>query len=264
MVCSSLEGWCAYLLYIAETAIDLSRFRELHEEFTERWHELKVWDCDPLSLMKYFDKELAKALPVLKAGKRVVHGFDPGHRSVSYSFDESYRWRPAFAFIRLYEQVGVPIRFSGGETLKNATEWIAPFIDFWSPVLLVIAGKKEQLTEHGFMSRTQVAVMKPDVAKSWSKWAIGALNREIFTLSNNNSMGSAQESLLEVLVEVLSRLAFKLESTDLQEMFSLALELHRQPGIASHIRLDKLCKPWFQRLFEAADDWQLLAWNCLS
>ena len=256
----SLEGWCTYLLYIAETAIDLSRWLEPHEEFTERWHELKVWDCDPLSHMKYFDKELAKAPPVLKAGKRVVHGFDPGHRSVSYSFGESYRWRPAFAFIRLYEQVGVPIRFSKSDTLKNATEWIASFIDYWSPMLLVIAGKKEQLTEHGFMSRTQVAVMKPDVAKSWSKWAIGALNREIFTLSNNNSMDSAQESLLEVLVEVLSRFAFKLKSNELQEMFSLALELHRLPRIASHLRLHKLCKPWFQRLFEAADDWQLLAW----
>ena len=256
----SLEGWCTYLLYITETAIDLSRFRELHEEFTERWQELKVWDCNPLSLMNYFDKELAKAPPVLKAGKRVVHGFDPGHRNVSYSHGTSYRWLPAFAFIRLYEQVGVPIRFSEGETLKNATEWIAPFIDFWSPVLLVSAGKKKELTEHGFMSRTQVVGMNPKVARSWSKWAKRALKQEIFSLGNRISMGSAQESLLEVLVEVLSRLAFKLESTELQEMFSLALELHRLPGIAPHFRLHNLCNPWFQRLFEAADDWQLLTW----
>ena len=110
------------------------------------------------------------------------------------------------------------------------------------------------------MNRVQIATMKPDLARSLNKWVMAALQRELSSLSGNIARPSAQESLLEVLPEVLSRLAFKLESADLQEAFSSALEFHRQPGIPSNISLHQSCEPWFRRLFEAADDRQLLTW----
>ena len=50
----SLEGWCTYLLFYVEAARDLTRWTELHEEFSERWQELKAWDCNPQSLKQYF------------------------------------------------------------------------------------------------------------------------------------------------------------------------------------------------------------------
>ena len=110
------------------------------------------------------------------------------------------------------------------------------------------------------MDRTQVANMKPTLAKSLNKWAMDALKRELLSLNGKITVGSIQESLFKVLTEVLSRLTFKLESADLQEAFSLAVELHGKPGISSQINLHKSCEPWFKRLFEAADDRQLLAW----
>ena len=259
----SLEGWCTYSLSPVKTPLSWIGTSDetfaLIEEFSERWQELKVQDCDPRPLIKYFDKELAKTPPVPKKSKKVIHEFDPWHRNVNYSLGGSFQWRPAFAFIRLYEQVGHPMCFPS-DTLKHASEWLAPFIDFWSPILLVIAGKKRELTEHGFMSRTQVACMHSDVARSWSKWAVGALTRVMTSLNDSIAKFSVQASLLGGLVEVLSRLAFKLESVDLQESFSLALELHNQTGISSHDILHNSCESWFERLYEAADDQQLLAW----
>ena len=257
----SLEGWCMYLLFSVETALDSSKWSELHEEFSERWQELKAWDCDPLPLRRYFDGVLSATPTIPKEGKQIVREFDPGHSTVIHHLSNSgiESLRPAFAYIRLYERVGLSMRLSGG-TLKNASEWIAPFTNFWSPALLIRAGKARELTKHGLMSRTQIASMKPDIAKSLNNWVIGALKRELLSPSSQITIGSTQESLLEALTEVLSRLTVKLEAVELQEAFSLALELHGKPGIPSHIRLHKSCEPWFTRLFEAAEDYQLLSW----
>ena len=262
----SLEGWCTYLLFAVAHATDGSEGWQLHQEFSKRWQELKEWDCNPWHLSRYFDEALSGAAPVRKKTKQIVRGFDPWriHITHTWSGDAMKPWLPAFACIRLYEQVGIPLHLPffnlSGSALRNACKWIAPFTGFWSPALLIRAGKRDDLTKHGFMDRAQVGAMDPSLAKNLNKWAMDALKHELSSLSGNIARVSAQEALLEVLPEVLSRLAFKLESADLQEAFSLAFEFHRQPGIPSNIILHQACDPWFKRLFEAADDRQLLAW----
>lgn len=262
----SLEGWCTYLLFYVEAARDLTRWTELHDEFSERWQELKAWDCNPQLLKSYFDSALSATPPVLKKTKQISRDFDPWSRTITHHLGGPAiePWLPAFACIRLYEQVGIPLRVPrftiSGDALRTACKWVAPFTGFWSPALLIRVGKRDDLTKYGFMDRAQVAAMKPALAKNLNKWAIGALHRELSSLSSKITRGSFQESLLKILIEVLSRLAFKLESADLQQAFSLALEFHRQPGIPSNISLHHSCEPWFKRLFEAADDRQLLAW----
>ena len=262
----SLEGWCTYLLFYVEAAKDLTRWAELHEEFSERWQELKAWDCNPQSLKQYFDEALSETPPSLKETKQIVRDFDPWRIHITHTWgsDNMKPWLPAFACIRLYEQVGIPLRLPrfniSGSALRNACKWVTPFTGFLSPALLIRAGKKDDITKHGFMDRAQVAAMKPTLAKNLNKWAMAALKRELSSLSGKITKWSFQESLLEILIEVLSRLAFKLEPTDLQDAFSLAIEFHRQPGIPSNISLNQACAPWFKRLFEAADDRQLLAW----
>ena len=262
----SLEGWCTYLLFYVEAAVDRTRFFELWEEFSERWQELKAWDCNPQLLKRYFDEALSETPPVLKKTKQIIHNFDPWSRTITHYMGGPAigPWLPAFACIRLYEQVGLPLRLPhfniSGSALRNACKWVAPFNGFWSPALLIRAGKKDDLTKHGFTDRAQIATMEPALAKNLNKWAIDALQRELSSLSNRITMWSFQESLLEILIEVLSRLAFKLESAELEEAFSLALEFHRQPGIPSNRSLHQSCKPWFKRLFEAADGQQLLTW----
>ena len=271
----SLEGWCTYLLSPVERAAvmediaqgnqqetDWAKLYELPEEFLERWQELKAWDCDPWPLMKYFAMVLSEDPPAPRRETQVDHGFDPGHRTVTRFWDGNSLIElrlPAFAYIRLYEQAGIPIRFAG-EALRKACKWIAPFTDFWGPALLVRAGKVNELTKSGIMERTQVATMEPALAKRLNRWALAALRREFASLRGTIEWMSAQQALLEALVEVLSRLAFKLESSDLQEAFSLAMDLHERPEIYSHRNLHQLCTPWFKRLFEAADEQQLFEW----
>jgi len=258
----SLDGWCTYLLWAVESTIDFTQWSELREEFSVRWQELKAWDCDPGLLMEYFATVLSEDPPAPRRETQVGHGFDPGHRTVTgllFGGNHIEPRLPAFAYIRLYEQAGIPIRFVE-EELRKACKWIAPFTDFWGPALLVRAGKVNELTKSGIMERTQVATMEPALAKRLNRWVLDALRREFASLRGPIERMSAQQTLLEALVEVLSRLAFKLESSDLQEAFSLAMAIHERPEIYSHINLHKLCTPWFSRLFEAADEQQLFEW----
>jgi len=262
----SLEGWCTYLLFSVETSLDFARHGAVRDEFWERWQELKAWDCSPWPHKDYFDNVLSASPPKPQKLEQKIHGFDPGQVTATLHFgsDNIDPYLPGFACIRLYEQVGIPMRLPwlniSGDVLKNACRWIAPFIGFWSPALLIRAGKHDDLTKGDFLSRTQVAAMDPILAKRLYNWCLQILERELACLTGRIAMGSAQESLLEVLPEVLSRLAFKVDAEELRRTFPLVLQFHRQPGVRSHIRLNKSSEPWFQRLFEAADNELLLEW----
>lgn len=262
----SLEGWCTYLLFVVEQAMDFSKWSELRDEFSERWQELKTWDCDPWPLLKYFEKVLSGEPPVPVKQTQIIRGFDPWHSTTTLSLggDSLGPLLPAFACVRLYEQVGLPMRLPNfkilGATLRNACRWISPFIGSWGPAILIRTGMVNELTSPGFMDRTQVATMSPVLAKNFNKWAMDALKREVSTLNDRIPLASAQASLIEILIEFSSRMTVKLESDDLQQAFNLALEIHRKPGVHSHVRLDRSCEPWFKRLFSAADDPQLLSW----
>src|ERR1022692_14062 len=262
----SLEGWCTYLLFGVESSLDPTRQWVVREEFWERWQELKAWDCDPWPLQEYFEDALSAAPPKPQRMKQEVRGFDPGEVTVSLHFagDEVSSYLPGFACIRLYERAGIPMRLRminiAGDTLKNACRWIAPFNGFWSPALLIRAGKVDDLRKGDFLNRTQVAAMDAALANRLYGWCLQILVREAAFITGPIAMGSAQESLLEALSEVLSRLAFKVDAAELRRTFPLVLGLHRQPGVRSHPGLHDSCEPWFLRLFEAADDELLLEW----
>ena len=270
----SSEGWCTFLLLAVESADlwegmvsgsrspeEVARLPELPEEFLERWQELKAWDCDPWSIIEHFDKVLRAELVFPKKEEQVIDSFDPRRRTVRSSLFRrpDTRWLPAFSYLRFHEQVGIPLRFSG-DTLINASKWLAPFVEFWSPTLLIRTGKVKEFREHELVTRTRVAHMDDGLAERLYHWAINALVREISNIGTPIPFQSAQTSLLEILIEFLSRLTLKLNPEDLDESFAVALELHKRSDFYSHVRLNESCAPWFRRSFEAASDEQLLTW----
>ena len=190
-----------------------------------------------------------------------IRGFDRGRVSVTHRYADFPMGScfPAFACIRLYEQVGIPVRF-GGDQLKNACRWIAPFVGFSSPALRIRAGKVDDRADDGFLLRTAVAAMDVSLATRLYLWCLETLERELDTFTGSLVEGSAQELLFETLPEVLSRLAFKVEVEYLRKAFLLALRFHGTRAVRSRIRPDNSIEPWFRRLFEAADCELLLEW----
>ena len=148
----------------------------------------------------------------------------------------------------------------GGDTLANASRWLATYSEFSSVAILVRSGNIQQFTKEKFMTRAQMANMPSSLAQSLNTWCVEALRRELSILREETTFGSFDEPLVEVLIEVLSRLTFKLRPEDLHKAILVALDFHAQPLVAGHIRLCKSCQPWFRRLFEAANDQQLIEW----
>ena len=142
----SLEGWCMYLLHAIVSRTDFSEWNSLYDEFSDRWQELKTWNCSPLPLLNYFHTVLTEDPPRKTPAENVVFDFDPGRRRVTRSIGGSgvNPWLPAFSCIRLYEQVGIPAYYLG-DALTNACNWIIPFTSFWSPALLVRAGRADEM-----------------------------------------------------------------------------------------------------------------------
>jgi hypothetical protein len=164
----------------------------------------------------------------------------------------------------MYEQAGIPMRVGnldlGREALRNACRWIKPFILFWSPALLIRAGKVDDLQKGELLDRSQVATMDSDLATRLYSWSLQIFQRELTRLTGHIAFDSAQEALLEALPEVLSRLAFKVSNEELKRTFPLVLQFHGAAGIRAHIRLQESSGPWFRRLFHAADAQLLLQW----
>lgn len=262
----SLEGWCTYVLFGVETVSAPSRYRAIRNEFWERWQELKAWDCSPWPVKEYFEEALKSAPPSLPKEHEEVHGFDPAHSSTVHHWigDTAGPFLPAFGWIRMYEQAGIPMRLRnldlGRETLRNACRWIKPFITFWSPALLIRVGKVEDLEKGELLDRSQVAAMDSALAGRLYNWCLQIFEREVSGLTGLVAYDSAQEGLLEILPEVLSRLAFRVSDSDLKRTFPLVQQFYRAAGIRAHIRLHDSSSPWFRRLFHAADSALLLQW----
>ena len=258
----SLEGWCMYLLYRIGWMLDRGiREPGLYDNFYDRWQELKTWNCSPWPLLEYFDSVLTEDPPGPSQSEKTILGFDPGSRKVNRHISNAGMrpWLPAFACIRLYEQVGIPVRFSGKE-LSNACAWVVQFNSFWSPALLIVAGKIDKLIEQNLLDRTQVANMKPDVAANIHRWAMDAVKREQAVLAERVALGSHLGELLNAIIEVLSRLTIRLGFEEIQDAFVVALKVHAEPGIYSHRTLHDSCQFWLKRLLYVANDSQIRAW----
>ena len=261
----SCEGWCTYVLALVEMSLDIGGMSSIREEFEERWLQLKAWDCDPRQYLSHFEDALAASPPEPKVDQR-VRGFDPGiaTKSVTFANDIVTPLLPAFGCIRMFERAGVPMHLRmvaiAGTLIKNACRWIAPYSGFWSPALLVRAGRSDDLVKGSFVTRTGVAVMEPALAGRVYRWCLEAFKEELRLLDSHVQPGSSQESVLEALSKVLSRLAFKVGKSERDETFPFVLFFYRQQAVRCNLKLHDACDPWFHRLFDSADVESLIEW----
>ena len=262
----SQEGWCAYLLSLVEPALRIGAIDEVRDEFAERWTELEASQCNPWSQIEYFRLALSAPPPTPPKVEEVTRGFDPGQASIRTHLmsGDLTPALPGFAYVRLFGQVGIPMRLQffdvTGKALANACRWIAPFVVYWSPALLIRACKLEDLTSEDMLSRTRIRDMDLGIVIRTYNWSVEVLDREFGFLRGTLSITRAQETQLRVLVEVLSRLAFRLDSDTLARTFPLVRRLYLHPGVRHHPTLNGVCLLWFKRLFEAADADLLSLW----
>lgn len=262
----SLEGWCTYLLFSVEVSLDFKRHKALREKYAGRWRELRKVDCDPWTVNDYFTSALNRKPPQMPQNVRSRRAFDPGRRHVVRSLGGGGigPWLPAFACIRWFEEVGIPVRGRrlarlGREPLVAACRWVAPFYTFRGISVLVRAGAAKELREAGLMDRPQVAEMDGKVATQLNEIMLAAAEREVGPLRRDDRPWY-DAGVLEAVAEVLSRVTVRLDRKELSSSFRVALALYGELRSVSVHGLGAVMSAWFQRLYEAADDRLLRRW----
>lgn len=262
----SLEGWVTHLIFLVEQAKDLRDRTSVRDEFRERWQDLKAWDCSPWEQTEYFEHELASQPPEYDGRDKEIIGFDPGSITISkYLGLNIDPFLPAFASIRFFEQTGTPMRVPGiniaGETLVKACIWVAPFLGFWTPAILVRAGKVDTITkDSSILSRARIGLMDAELALRLHNWCLTILEREGSSLNSPIRHQSSKEVVLGALPELISIFAFKIPEADLRKSFAVAMKIHTSAVVRANHTLHDACDKWFTRLFQAAEMPLLLEW----
>ena len=94
---------------------------------------MRAYDCDPWLHIEFFSQVLTPDPPKVKEGESKSYGFNPG--SVSYT----QTWRsdpagpllPAFAYLRVLEQTGLPFKLAGQDVVgeKLMVEFLFRFLE---------------------------------------------------------------------------------------------------------------------------------------
>ena len=260
----SMEGWCIYVLGTLETSLDFGS--DVMIEYRERWQELKAWECSPWPRIEYFDILLSDTVPRPHKSDVINRGFDLNDFSTSHSWraDILQQYLPAYACIRLYEKVGIPMHMHmidiTGESLARACKWIEPFSKFWSPALLIRAGKYKSFSQEGLLDRCQVAAMDAAKADWIYDWSIKIFTRHLPTIFGKVGSGTSTEEVLLALIEVISRVCIRVDKVRLNKTFELLMDFYRKPELMQFERVRSLTGSLFGRLMEAADECMILEW----
>ncbi|GAH65425.1 unnamed protein product, partial [marine sediment metagenome] len=232
----SQEGWTMILL----RAIKQNKFgveKNIELEYRNRWEKLRIYRCDPWMEIDLLKSIVHGPMPRSIPEKEIKKKFFPGkvivshHLSTGLSFTS---YRPAFAFLRIFEEGALPIKcgiismFS--DAVVNSAKWIEPFAPFWSINSMIRSGEDEKVTE--WFNEVRVATFNQDEVNLLRHIFINSLKQSIRSLRNNPqqisiSRKSFAQRHAKIISELLSYLCSRFSIEELNEIFNLTLEMYK-------------------------------------
>ena len=153
---ASQESFAMYLLHVVRQgsllrAAGQSEIRAEREQFRERWHELKQYECDPWQELETFEHKLQRT-PAAASDVTDTPTFDIGRSVRTHHLG---RWNSealaAYNFLRFCEDAGLPFRVPGCTiATKSATFALARIRQsspHWARVTLVRIGDRKAVDE---------------------------------------------------------------------------------------------------------------------
>lgn len=264
----SQEGWIMLLLFTLSLE---GRFRVRDREQTDlmrgqfrfRWDELKSYGCDPWEEVNALRAEVRTLESETRPDSETIREFDPGRVTIRHHWaTESLfiRRRPAFAFLRLFEEVAIQMRGMASKHGFAAARLIAPFSPLWALSAMVRSGDEESLSK--WFDRVRVAKLSNEDVARLNTLLSAALSQAVGHLSENlqevERMSSFYAHHLVIIADLLSRLSFRLPTTDLDALLRMAVELYRAPLFRRQPYFYKSLAPLFERAIYAMPDADLL------
>lgn len=260
----SQEGWAMLLLKAIKESLD---FR-LVSHYKDRWEKLGSYRCNPWTEIETMQLRVSISPPVPSPEKEVKKQFDPGHISVRRHYTgepDFFQFRPAFAFLRMYEEGAVPVVCGNiglfNEAAINASKWIAPFAPLWSFSIMLRTGKDSEIKER--FNRVYIASLSDEEVNHFYNLLMKAVNQSLRYLTEkpdsvNIKCESFSQRNIKLLLELLSRLSFRFSDERLHDLFKLALRIYKLPIIRQTFYLHECVKSLFQRLLFAMPQSEVL------
>lgn len=236
----SQEGWTMFLLEM----IQKNEFYSTREEQNrDRWEKLGLYRCNPWTEIENLAAIVDRPPPKIKPAKEVKQGFDPGKVNISYNFSSDLSLsniRPAFEFLRFFEEGGIPVKCGiiniYGDAVFSSARWILPYAPLWALSSMIRTRNKKKIEQEQF-DRVFVATLSQKDVNHFSSIFLTALTQIWNYLSGNGQQLNLNKgvlcSQLEIFSELLSRLCFRLSSIQREQVFSLAFNLCKSPKISN-------------------------------
>ena len=265
----SQEGWTMLTLREIKQSRTLSRSASTYGNYRDRWEKLAGFRCNPLleieTLATILSAPAPRPLPVMQQTRE----FDPGRITLTHRFSSEWPFQslmPAYAFLRLYDQGGVPVRCGYTalfpEALQSAVNWVSATFPAWALTFLLRLGQEKAID--AWFSRTRVALLTEDQVNYLAEMLINALRQSIDVAQSQAAEVQLSQTNLSVrlarlLPELLSRLCFRFGEADLARLFDLASLVYHHPLYRRHRMFAKSAREILSRLLDAMEQPMLLA-----
>ncbi len=266
MTLMSWESWTMLLLSTIRRSQRLVSPDPADEEFRDRWANLAQHGCDPWSELRFYELELETQPPHTIPETESKKGFDLWSKIITHHLATSilHRVHPAFACLRLLEEAAIPVTVGivavATKVAARAALWVHPYAPYWSLVAAVRAGNTNIINEL-YTRSVMAAADDTYVAITFDRLRDAFSQALVHLRSNLDAPKSTlfSERLLRPVMEILSRLTFRLNAAQLEEMYALAVQAYQSPVVQAADPSGSALRVLFERLFETMSDHALLS-----
>lgn len=258
----SQEGWTMSLLEALQQN-DLSGDRSYAAEYRGRREQLQSYGGDPMTQIDKLKRTLVGPPPsLLQPSERVTRGFDTGSEQVTINFPSGLNVGPilpAFAFLRMLEDGGLPPRCGTlgmfPATIATCSEWIEPYAPSWSLNSAVRGASVESVYKR--LDRIFVATLPVNRLNHLFETFFGSLVQAARHLLENSQEVSLERTSfsqrqVKLMAELLSRLSIRASSEQLAMLFDLAKQMYESPLFQHYHWLHGCVTPLFRRMLSSA------------
>lgn len=209
----------------------LSKYEETAKDFTERWHTLRQFGCDPWGELEIFELALYRP-PEHKQNATQESTFDIGRVTQSRSFgSEDKETLTAYRFLRFCEEAGVPFRMPGctiaTKTAAGALSRLARHSPYWAMATLIRLNDAKAVER--LFDRASLARMDVTSVDSLIDRYLGALDLALADIQAGTHFWDRNLGILlaKVVPEILSRLCCKCSSSTKDRLLSFLTAVYR-------------------------------------
>jgi hypothetical protein len=262
--CSMLsqEGWTMFLLKHLKVNKWIST-----DFYRDRWDKLENYRCNPYSLIELFTLKVKEQTTIPSSGRETTNSFDMKRETRTYRHSSGSKQfaaiLPPFSFLRMFEEAALPFRCGSvrmySDSVINSSIKIASSAPFWSLSSMVRTGNEEGIKK--WFDRVRVSVLSPEEVDLFYDMFYESLTQSIKSLKNapqkfNNNNYSVLQ--IRIATEILSRLSIRLSFNQLDQLFSLGINLYKEPIFRNNFSLHDCVNRIFRMLLYSMPQSQIL------